>query len=102
MACKSGSLGDIGAVGDKCSTWNIPGEYRYRNVNVSMMQISEYVSKDRLRLLVVGALLAIAGMNVFDGIRRLLTHGGGDLHLRWQEEQYVLRHKNPFDVYQAA
>jgi Glycosyltransferase family 87 len=59
--------------------------------------------KDRLRLLFVGALLSIAGSNVVAGFWWLfMPEGGGDLYMRWQEQQYVLRHKNPFDVYAAS
>jgi hypothetical protein len=57
---------------------------------------------DRLRLIFVATLLAIAGTNIVAGFHWLfMPEGGGDLRLRWQEQQYVLRHKNPFDVYAA-
>ncbi len=59
--------------------------------------------KDRLRLVLIAVLLALAGSNLVSGFSWLLSEdgGGGDLNLRWREQQYVLRGKNPFDVYAA-
>ena len=54
---------------------------------------------DKLRLLLTAAPLALAGFLVVSGFGSLTEpSGGGDLQLRWTEQQYVLLGINPFDV----
>jgi hypothetical protein len=51
--------------------------------------------------LVAAGLLGLAGLYHARGARQLLApdgSGGHDVHLRWQEQQYVIRGQNPYDV----
>jgi hypothetical protein len=57
---------------------------------------------DRLRvpkLIVAAVLFAVGALYVARAAQQLVTTNGYDLHLRWVEEQYVLRARDPFRVY---
>ncbi len=55
---------------------------------------------DRLRLFLAAVLFALAATILANGLCVLaMGYGGADLSMRWCEQQYILRHKNPFDVY---
>src|SRR4051812_29054843 len=53
---------------------------------------------DKLRLLVLAGATVFASIVLLTGFLRL-QFTGGDLHLGWTEEQYVLRGVNPYDAY---
>jgi hypothetical protein len=52
----------------------------------------------RLKVCALAGLSVLAGFYVIRAGAQLVTFNGYDLHLRWVEEQYVLRGRDPFQV----